>query len=319
MRQDFIFKSTRQLTQSDKSQIVELFERVFEKSFSQDLFDRKYLCTPLGYSYHGLMKVDNMIVGTYNIIPYRYRYFGKEVLFGLSVDAMIDKENRGGPYSLCKMATIVYEAMLRDDVGFVFGFPNDMSYEFTKRLLHWKDIGELDFYILLLNIGSVMPRLRFMNCLSRAFAAGFVNLPRFRHTAEPKYNIEKVCDKHFKAHRYDDRYVMTEVGGGGTIAYRIYTEEHGIRVLYIIDVFPLIFPFFEEAVRELHRRHSKSIDVIMYVGTLPFAPRLLLRVPESKRPQRVRMCGRLLAPGVVDHRVFQIKNWNVNISNFDVR
>jgi len=319
MRQDFIFKSTRQLRQSEKSQILELFVRIFGKSFSHALFDRKYLYTPLGYSYHGLMKVDNLIVGTYNIIPYRYRYFGKEALFGLSVDVMIDRDARCGPYSLCKMAAIVYQAMLRDDVRFVFGFPNDMAYEYTKRILHWKDIGELDFYILPLNIGSVMPRLRFMNCLSRAFAAGFINMPRFRQTAEPKYNIEKVCDKHFEAHRYDDRYVMIEVGGGGRIAYRIYTEEHGIRVLYIIDVFPLTSPFFEEAVRELYRRHSKSIDVILYVGTLPFAPRLLLCVPESKRPQRVHMCGRLLAPGVADHRVFQIQNWNVNISNFDVR
>jgi len=232
---------------------------------------------------------------------------------------MIANEHRSGPFNIKSMASLVVEAIRKDGISFVFGFPNDMAYGFTKRILRWKDIGELDFYILPLNIGSVIPRLRIMNCLSRAFAAGFVNLPRFRNTADPKYNIEKVCDKSFEAHRYDNRYVITEVGGGGTITYRIYTEEHEVRVLFVIDVFPLISSFFEKAVRELYRKHSKSIDVILYVGTLPFAPKLLLRVPESKRPQRVHMCGRLLAPGVVDHRVFQIKNWNVNISNFDVR
>jgi len=319
LKRDFVFKRTSELSETDKCQIFELYFKVFGKTLTREYFTRKYLYTALGYSYHGLMLVNRVIVGAYNIIPVRYRYFGKETVFGLCVDTMILHNYRGGPFNVSSIAALVHEAARQDGISFLLDFPNEATYEFTKRVLKWKDIGELDFYILPLNIGSVIPRLRFMNCLSRAFAAGFVNLPWFRYTAEPKYNIEKVCDKSFEAHRYDDRYVMTGVGGGGRIAYRIYTEEHGIRTLYIIDVNPLTCAFLEEAVREVYRQHSKSIDVILYVGTLPFAPRLLFRVPEPKRPQRVHMCGRLLAPEAIDHRVFQIKNWNVNISNFDVR
>jgi hypothetical protein len=319
MRQNFVFKKTNQLTQSDKNEIIELFISVFEKSFNQERFDQKYLYTPLDYSYHGLMKVDNRIVGAYNIIPYRYKYFSKEVLFGLSVDTMISQDNRIGPYNLCKMADIVYQALLKDDIRFVFGFPNDSAYEFTKRILHWKDIGELDFHILPLNIGAVIPRFSFMNCLSQAFVVGFIYLPFFRHTNDPNNNIEKICDEKFESHRYDDRYTMIRLGDNTKIVYRINTEKDGTRALYIVDVLPLTFSVFKKAVRELYRRHSRSIDVILYVGKPCFSPRPLLRVPKSMRPQRVRMCGKVLATGIVDHRVFQINNWNLNLSNFDVR
>jgi len=319
MSRDFIFKRTYQLSEHDKSQILDLFFKVFGKSLSQEHFNRKYLCTPFGYSYHGLMVVNGLIVGVYNVIPYRYSYFGKETIFGLSVDSMVVKEYRSGPFNVSRMATIVYEAMQQDSIGFVFGFPNDIAYEYTKRVLKWKDISELDFYILPRNIGAVIPKLRPVNCLFHIFAAGLVRLPWFWSLAETRYNIQKVSDTSFEAHRYDGRYDIVELGEGGKCVYRICIEEHGIRTLHIIDVCPLRSDFFEEAVRKLYRQNAKLIDVILYVGRLPFVPRQLIRVSESKRPRRIRMCGKLLAPSTVDDRVFQIKNWNVNISNFDVR
>jgi len=265
------------------------------------------------------MKIDNQIVGAYNVIPYLYRYFGKEVLFGLSVDTMIDKEYSRRPFSLYEMATLVYEAMIRDGVTFVFGFPNDTAYKPVKRLLQWRDIGELDFYMLPLNIGSIMPRLSFVNHVSRTLAAAFVCLPRFRHKVESKYNVEKMLNESFESHRYDDQYVTSYIRGGGKTVHRICTEKQKVRVLYIIDVSPLTGSCFDAAIRELCSHYAKLADIILYVGKLPFAPRLLLRVPESKKPRNIHMCGRLLEHGVVDNRVFEINNWNVNISNFDVR
>ena len=319
MGQDFVFKRTCQLSEDDKSQIVELFFRVFGRRMSHEDFNRKYLRTPLGYSYHGLMIVDGVVTGAYNVIPYRYSYFGEEIVFGLSVDTMVAKEYRGGPFNVGRMAALVYEAAQKDGIPFVFGFPNDEAYEFTRKVLKWRDIGELDFYILPRNIGAVIPKLHFANRLSRAFAAGLVHLPTFRDSVETGYNIEKVCDGDFEAHRYDGQYDVIETRQGGKCVYRICTEEHGIRTLHVVDVYPLKYALFEEAIRELYSRHAKSIDVMLYVGRLAFAPRRLIRVPRSRRPQRVRMCGKLLTSGSVDERVFRIENWNVNISNFDVR
>jgi hypothetical protein len=60
-------------------------------------------------------------------------------------------------------------------------------------------------------------------------------------------------------------------------------------------------------------------DVLLYVGRLPFRPARMIRVPPSRRPQRVRMTGKILIPDLIDERVFALENWNVNLSNFDVR
>lgn len=296
-----------------------LFLDVFGKNLTEEHFDRKYLHTPLGYSYHGLMMVDGSIVGAYNVIPYEYNFFGTRVLFGLSVDVMTRNDARGGPFNLSEMAEIVYEAMRSDGIGFIFGFPNEVAYGYTNRVLKWNDIGELDFYMLPRRISAIIPRLTPLNGLSRFMAAMSLRLPWRCGKTEACYKIEKAQGTGFERHRYNGDYDFVAIGDGGKCVYRLYVEEHGIRVLYIIDVYPLRPEFLMEALRRVYRRNARSADIMLYVGRLPFVPRPLFRVPMSKRPRRVRMCGRVLLPHVVDDRVFQIANWNVNLSNFDVR
>ena len=319
MNRRFVLKKTCQLSTRERNDLRTLFLDLFGKDLSEEHFNRKYLCTPPGYSYHGLMIVDGSIVGGYNVIPYEYNCFGRRVLFGLSVDTMIAKGRRGDPFSLSKMAAIVYEAMRNDGVGFVFGFPNEMAYGYVTRVLKWKDIGELDFYMLPRNVGAFMPRLTPLNGLSRVMAATFLHLPWRCGTTNGHCRIEKVQGSPFERHRYNGEYDTVAIGDGGKCVYRLYVEEDGIRVLYIIDIHPLRPEFFIEAVRKAYRQSARSADIVLYVGKLPFVPRFLFRLPASKRPRRVRMCGKILLPDAVDDRVFDIANWNVNLSNFDVR
>jgi hypothetical protein len=89
--------------------------------------------------------------------------------------------------------------------------------------------------------------------------------------------------------------------------------------LYLIDVLPLTKARVDEAVRRVYEVAASCADIILYVGRLPFRPRGLVRVPPSRRPRNIRMCGRVLDAAGIDDRVFQIDNWNVNISNIDVR
>jgi Acetyltransferase (GNAT) domain len=319
MRRDFVFKTTDRLSQADKDQFRRLFFKIYGKNMSEEDFSRKYLYTPLGYSYHGLMIGDGQILGACNTVPYRYRYFGREAIFGLSVDLMVDEEHRGGPFNVKCMADLVCQAMRDDGIDFVFGFPNEAAYPCVKRLLGWRDVGELEFYVLPHKIGALVPGLRPMNCPWRLVTAGLVRWPRLPDSAVAAYNIQKVCDAGFEAHRYDGQHHRLDVGQGGTCMYRTYTETNGVRTLYILDVDPLEKTFFREAAQELYHRHSTLTDLMLYVGRLPFTPRPLLRVPASMRPRRIYMCGKLLTPGAFDERLFDIENWNVNLSNFDVR
>ena len=91
-----VFKTTNQLTESEQKQMRDLFLRVFNKKMTKDTFDRKFFYTPRGYSYHGLMLHEDIVVGAFSAVPGRYNFFGEEQIFSLSVDTMIDTKYRGG-------------------------------------------------------------------------------------------------------------------------------------------------------------------------------------------------------------------------------
>ena len=319
MAPEYIFKKTNQLSTHEEDGFVQLFSRVFRKQMSFHQFHRKYRVTPFGYSYHGLMLANDKIVGAYNIIPYIYRFFGRDAKFGLSVDTMIDEQYRGGPFNLLRMANLVMEAIRQDEVSFAFGFPNDNVYEFTTKVLKWRDIGELDYYVLPLNIGAVIPKLKCLDFLSRSFARILIGLPRCRHKTQHEYCIEKVGGKAFDEHRYDSGYSMVDLGHRGRCVYKIYMEDQSIRTLYMTDVYPLTATFFDKAVEQVYAESRRLVDMILYVGTLPFRPARLVKLPDSRKPRRIRMCGKILNGEIVDDRIFQLESWNANISNFDVR
>ncbi len=314
-----LFKRTNQFSECEREQFRSLFRRVFEKELSGDEFERKYTQTPLGYSHHGLMLAEGKVVGAYSLVPYRYRYFGEERLFGLSVDAMVDREHRAGPFNLANMARCVYEEAARDGVVFAFGFPNDQAYLFTRRILKWTDMGDLEFYAIPINIGALHSSLAWANPLSRLCAAVLTHMPRRSATTPVMFPIEKVRDEAFHAHRYDEQHGVLRLRHGEDCIYRCYKEDNGARVLYIIDVAPLTAAGFAEAVGRLHGLAASCADLMLYVGRLPFGFQGMFRLPASRRPRRIRMCGKILAPESIDQRVFQIQHWNINISNFDVR
>ena len=97
-------------------------------------------------------------------------------------------------------------------------------------------------------------------------------------------------------------------------------EEDGVRVAYLIDVAPLSRPSIELAVKTICTNEKGAIDAVLYVGKLPFRPVNLKRIPKRFEPKPVRMAGKILIPNTVDESmIFNIDNWNVNLSNFDVR
>lgn len=320
MKPRFTSKRTDQLEEYEKTQFLQLFSLVFSKSMTVSQFERKYLCTPSGYSYHGLMWANHTLVGAYNTIPYHYSCFGESVTFCLSVDTMVDQRYRRlHPLALLKMANSVVDLMRQDGMCFVFGSPNDNAYTYTTKVLKWHSMGELDFYVLPRNLGAVIPKLRWLNFLSRACAGALVRLPSRKSHTEPKYPVEKKRDSLFAEHRYDSSYGFVDLDCGSECTYKIYNENFGVRALYLIDVHPLTPATFDNAIERVYAKCAHAFDIMLYVGKLPFVPTRMIRVPESKRPRRIQMCGRILDPQVVDERILQIENWNINISNLDVR
>jgi len=284
-------------------------------------FDEKYSQTQFGYSYHGLMLAGNSIVGAYNAVPFYYNYFGKRVKFCLSVDTMVHAQYRNNPFGLLKTANIVVDAMKQDGVCFVFGFPNDNAYAYTRKVLRWQDIGELDIYILPRNLGSFLPKLKWFNMMSRAFSRIRVELPSWKRQAPYDFNIEKVTDDIFKRWRFDSGCRSIELDGSIDVAYKILTKESGAKVLYVVDVHPLTITAFDRAIKHVYKEEAQNIDLLAFTGKLPFKSTKLIRLPRSlfrRHISHTYMCGKILDHQQVDDQVFEIGNWNVNLSNNDV-
>jgi len=318
----FVFKKTNELNPEEKAQICDLFQNVFKRGMSINKFEHQYAKTILGYSYHGLMIDRDKIVGSYTCVPFKYKFFNQDFIFALSVATMTNKEYRGNPFNLKKMADLVYHALVDDKISFVFGFPNKDVYLVRKKILAWVDIGELDFYALPIKVGAVTARLRGFNWLSVLFA-DFVNkIPKTINSGElineSECNIEKVSDSEFFGYRYDDTYKIIKDGERRYFVYKIYYE-NGIKTLYLIDLAPLQKRCFESAVKFIYMKEKGKIDIIIYIGSLKFWPVNMFKVPKKLEPRKVRMAGKILINGMIDERVFDINNWNVNLSNFDVR
>lgn len=313
-----VFRTTDRLTESERKQMRNLFLRVFNKKMTKDTFERKFFYTPKGYSYHSLMLHEEVIVGVFSAVPGRYNFFGEQQIFSLSVDTMIDPRYRGGGHFV-KMANIVHEGLISDGIPFIFGFPNEHFYPAQKRLLKYEDIGELDYYVLPVNIGSVVQKLKPFNSLSRSFCRFAARFCRIPGNSETRHEISKVIDKQFERHRYDKSYSRIGLADGAECIYKIYEEEGGIRTLYIIDVVPLTAGSLARAVKQICCMVFDAVDIIIYVGKLPSRPAGLWKVPDSKKPRKIRMTGKILIPDAIDGSVFNIDNWRVNISDFDVR
>jgi len=318
-QREFQFKTTDQLSAQEQEQFLLLFARTFPRVMGSEEFCRKYLCTPHRHSYHGLMHVNGVLVGAYNLIPYVYNCFGARRLFGLSADTMIAEEHRGGPFNLMKMASLACDGARREGVSLVFGFPNENAYSFTCRVLKWSDMGELDFYALPLRIGAIKPALRWANPVSRLVAAALVRLPSVKRAIARRFDIEKVNDESFQRHRYDRAHERLDLGAGAECRYRTCLEAGGVRTTYLIDVTPLAAGHFARAVRAVHARVARTSDLLLYVGRPAFRPPGLFRVPPGRRPRRIRMCGRILDWGALEEDALNVESWNVNLSNFDVR
>jgi hypothetical protein len=92
-----------------------------------------------------------------------------------------------------------------------------------------------------------------------------------------------------------------------------------VRTAFIIDM-DLISPRgVNGAVRHILRKHSHEIDIVLYVGRLPFRSLSVVKLPRRMEPKNFHFTGSVLDKTKVDEGlVLDINNWNVNLSCYDL-
>ena len=90
------------------------------------------------------------------------------------------------------------------------------------------------------------------------------------------------------------------------------------KIIYLIDVFPLTKKNIEAAVNELSKINLDT-DLIIYIGELQKVPKNLIKIPDFLLKNQRNISGKILNPTQLDEKIYNISNWNINLSNFDIK
>ena len=321
---EIIIKKTGELTVDEISEICDLFEEVFiGHSASKDEYAAKHSSTPLGYTIHALLKNEQgNVIGSHNLTPFYYIFNGEKTIFAYGGGTMIKKEYRN--FLMYKrLIEECYRYANDDGISFLMGFPNDISYPIQKKGLKREDIGELTTYILPRNIGAIKPRLRFLNFFSAAFFNIMISFSKLSSSKKIYKPLIHKDQETFSRSRYNKigmgenvyRYIET---ADYKAVYRIMNYK-GVNTAFLLDVYPLSAYNFDNAIRFMCKKGKKSrIDAVMYVGHLPFKPMSLIKLPSRYEPKKFHFVGTILNHELIDERIFDISNWEVSLTNYDL-
>jgi hypothetical protein len=316
---EIIVKKTSELTEDDQTGILVLFNTIFEKDRTLEQFKNQFLNNPLGYSYHSMMIYNEQVVGCDSYIPSYYLVNGRRLLFANSVDTMVSKPYRDFA-NLYYMITAIHEYMQNEGVVYAYGFPNDNAYPVYVKSKLMRDIGSLATYCLPYRIGGIKPQLKALNWLSVLFVNSYVFLMSL--LADKKihhFPIEKEAATYnmTRYKRLDSKYNTVNYKGSEFV-YKL-MEYEGTRSVFLIDVFEKSAANFNKAVRYIIKNHHHEFDILLYVGRLPFRFHGLIQVPPKLAPKNFHFTGEILRKGEIDNNlVFDINNWDVNLSNYDL-
>ena len=315
---EVICKRTTEITDEEIERIYQLFDEVFEQKRDVSTFRAEYENTVLGYSYHSMLINEGKIVGFHSCLPFYYLDNGKRFIAGLGIDSMVKKEFRDF-FGFKNMIEACMKRMHEEGCVLRVGFPNDNSFPVLTKGLRYKVVGRMTTYFLPIRIGGVKPALRILNPLSQLASWCLIQVSRLSFNEKVykfRYEKERSSFDQVRYKWFGGLYQTVEVDGV-TARYKIQVHE-GVKSLFILDVHPMTKKGFDKLVRRIYKKERKGIDLIMYVGHLPFTPLSLLTMPHKYEPKHFNFTCKVLEKGFFDDSIYDINNWDVNLSNYDL-
>jgi hypothetical protein len=222
--------------------------------------------------------------------------------------------------NLRDMVIAAHEYMRLQGIVFVYGFPNDNSYQVYIKSKLMGNIGGLTTYCLPYRIGGIKPALKALNWFSMFFVEIYVFLTfLFSGRKVYRFAIEKEEETYnlTRYKRFDGNYNKIYYKGSEFV-YKL-MEYEGIRSAFLIDVFKKSAANFNRAIRYIIKKHHKEFDILIYIGRLPFGFHGLIQLPQKLSPKQFHFTGEILNNDEIDKDlVFNINNWDVNLSNYDL-
>lgn len=320
---EIVCKKTTELTEEEKKQLTQCFEIVFEgHTQSLEEFENFFYNTSLGYSFHTLLKSeDNIIVGAYSVVPFDYFYQGIRTLFAIGVGFMIRKDFRNDFKNVMGICRESMKFAKANGVTCIFAFPNDLSHQLNTRILRMKDIGKLYTYILPYKVGEAKPKLKALNFGSMLFSwlmLGVSALDIRKKTYSTLFERDRST---FDSTRYkwfnpsDYRFYKD---GYMSCSWKV-ADFEGVKAAFLMDFYPVSPANFNKAVKAMFSAEKANVGIFLYVGNLPFATTSMIKIPLKYAPKNFNFVAQVLDKTQVnDKDIFNAKNWDVNLSSYDL-
>lgn len=317
---EFIIKKTTELTDEEKQSLLNCFVEVFEHERTLEEMFNQYLNTPMGYSIHSLCIDNGRIVAAHTAFPSYYWVGEQKVKAYITGDTMVRRSYRDGTVFLdISMGLTTF--MRKAGYAFVFGFPNENSYAVNKKGRLAVEFGRLDTFILPYRIGGIKPGLSWLNPLSIIFCKFWLSFSGIGARETLSYPVVHKDNESYNPSRYkrlDGSYNHIQKYESD-FYYKIKKHE-GIRTAFLIDVIGKSQKRFLFAVKYILENEKENFDLLMYVGHLPnpISKIGMIKVPRKFEPKHFYMTGKVLDKSLDTKLIYDINNWDVNLSDYDL-
>lgn len=316
---EVIVKKSTDLSETEYQQISQLFEKVFEKPRSVKLLQHQYEQNPFGYAWMSMLVDDGKIVGLNSYVPSYYIYNSNKLIFANSIDSMVEKPYRDF-FNFNDIVRGAYKTMAANGVSFVYGYPNDNSYPVLIKSKLMKEIGKMNTYCLPIHIGGIKPSLKILNPFSELFCRLYTLSSGVLASSSSNKAIVQKHDASYNQTRYnrgEGEYNIHTFPNGLTIYYKIKNHE-GVRTAFLIDLSEKSPKAFNKAVQHIISKHRKEFDLLLYPGWLNFSNTSMIRLPRKFEPKKFNFTGKILDKNAIGSDIWNIRNWDTNLSNYDL-
>ena len=130
--------------------------------------------------------------------------------------------------------------------------------------------------------------------------------------------IKLIDDETFRMQRYDQRHKILRLDDGSEAIYMLHEEKKIGMIAYLVDLTKISKHNLYESFYRIAKKEHEHISLVAYpTAKLPFFS--LLRMPIYFLPRKLHFVGMKLLDTCPEEFYLKIKNWKINLSNFDVR
>lgn len=178
-----------------------------------------------------------------------------------------------------------------------------------------KEVGKMFTYCLPYRIGGLKKDFGWLNWASIAFCRIWLSVAScFASSTLLTYRIEKDLES-YNTTRYKRSDGVYSFGKG--FVYKVMDYE-GIRTAFLIDVYEKSAKNFCKAIKYIFKHDGKNFDILIYPGHLRFAHSGMIKIPHKYEPKRFVLTGKLLDKSFEFDGLWDINNWDTNLSNYDL-